>query len=96
MYLLSQLVDAFDTPSWMLILFVASPTLGCMIGCARPIGRLDRVKWAAVYYVALAIDFGAMALMGGESAGLAVIGMLLLFCGPIIGLVLMAVPGEHL
>lgn len=96
--LLAQLGDALDDSTWFIILFVglASPIIGCLIGCTKPIGRLDRVKWAAAYYVALGLPVVAMFLMGGESAGAFIIFLLLLLCGPIVGLALMLVPGERL
>lgn len=96
--LLAQLGDALDGSTWFIILFVglASPILGCLLGCTKPVGRLDRVKWAAVYCVALGLPVVAMFLMGGESAGAFIIFLLLLLCGPILGLVLMLVPGERL
>lgn len=96
--LLAQLGDALDDSNWFIILFVglASPIIGCLLGCTKPVGRLDRVKWAAAYYGALGLPVVAMFLMGGESAGAFIIFPLRLLCGPIVGLALMLVPGERL
>jgi hypothetical protein len=98
MLLLGQLSDALDTSTWNWILFLglASPIVGCLLGCAKAGGRFDRVKIVVFYYAALGFDFAAMYFMRGESPGVAIIGLLILLCGPIVGLVLMLAPEEWL
>ena len=95
MILIGQIADMFDqsTWTWIGIVCVVSPVIGFLVGSLRQGHRVRRrVEGLAAYYFVLLATWGAVWLLREEVPPVAIAALLMVLCGPVVGVALMFAP----